>query len=286
VPTTGTLVGGGANPSIRVALTIRETSSTGPAGVPGDNSSVNLHFLNASAVSAGAPIDAGIVYPSNTWQTVTFLRGTNEIVGDSANAAGVAVSAAGYAANDTVSIQVYAYKTLPNGIAIYSASAPTSLDVVSNDVFTVNWTWDSVPGAAGYRVLRSLNFAGYTEYQDVASTSLSDANTGWNPGSTVTPTTAQSGRSVQWNPSVSNTNNLPGSWGILESISFAIHGLDDTGPFNLYLDNFKNGATDFQTFEDAPANTATTRSANRLQRYDQRKHLVRTERWPGFQWRR
>lgn len=253
-PSTGTIVGGGANPSVRIALTIRETTSTGPAGLPGDNSSVNLHFLNASAVSSGAPINAGIVYPSNSWQTVSFLRGTNEIVGDSANAAGATVGAAGYAANDTVSIQVFAYKILPNGITIYSASGAISApDVTSNDVFTVNWTWDAVPGAQGYRILRNYNFSGFNEYQDVAANTLSDANTGWAAGSTVSPTTAQPGRSVQWNPAVSNTNNLPGSWGILESINFAISGLDDTGPFDLYIDNLQSGSSVFQTFEEAPA---------------------------------
>lgn len=251
-------VGGGENPSVRMALTIRETVSTGPAGVPGDTASGNLHFLNASAVSGGAPINATIVYPSNGWQTVTFLRGTNEVVGDSATAEGTAVAGAGYLAAESVSLQAFAARTLPNGTTIYSAIPAQSAEVTSNDVFSVNWTWTAVPGATGYRVLRSYNFVGYQDYKDVVANNLSDDGTGWtnDPFVPVTPTTAQSGRSVQWNPTVSNTNNLPGQWGILESISFAISGLDDTGPFNLYIDNIQNGATVFQTFEEAPAKTS------------------------------
>jgi hypothetical protein len=248
-------VGGGANPSIRAALTIRETTSTGPVGEPGISTSLNLHFLGVTTASSGAPINAGIIYPSNGWQTVTFLRGTNEVVGDSANAAGTAVAGIGYNGFDSVSIMVYASRTLENGATIYSAASAVSLEVTSNDGFTVNWSWDAVAGATGYRVLRSLNFAGYLEVQDVTSNSFNDPNTGWtyDPEVVTTPSTAQSGRSVQWNPSLSNTNNLPGQWGILESIAFAVH--DDTGPFNLYIDNLKNGATVFQTFETAPAGT-------------------------------
>ena len=249
----GILVGGGANPSVRLALSIRETSSTGPVGDPGDSTSGNIHFLGATTASSGAPIDALVVYPSNGWQTISFHRGTNEVIGDSANTAGSLVSAAGYNANDIVSLQVYAYRTLANGVTIYSTTTAQSADVTSNDVFSVSWTWDSVSGAQGYRVLRSVNGAGYNEYQDLALNNLADANAGWNAGSTVTPNTSQPGRSVQWNPAVSNTNNLPGTWGILEALSFAIHNLDDTGPYDLYVDNLQNGATVFQGFELAPA---------------------------------
>jgi hypothetical protein len=263
VPTAanGIAVGGGANPSVRVALSIRETPSTGPIGNPGDTSYTNIHFLNATAVASGAPINAGVVYPSNGWQTVTFFRGTNEVVGDSANATGTTVDALGYNPNDLVSIQVHAYRILPNGTTIFSATPSTSADVTSNDVFTVNWTWSAVAGADGYRLLRNLNFAGYTEYMDVPGNSYADANASWTLGATVTPATAQSGRSVKWNAMtgdpypVGTTNRIPGQWGILESIGFAINNLDDTGPFDLYIDNLQNSTTVFQTFEDAPAKT-------------------------------
>jgi hypothetical protein len=258
----GIMVGGGANPSVRVALSIRETPSTGPIGSPGDSSYTNIHFLNATAVSSGAPINADVVYPSNDWQTVTFFRGTNVDVGDPANATGTPVDGIGYNANEYVSIQVYAYRFIPNNnVTVFSATPTTSTDVTSNDVFTVNWSWDAVAGADGYRVLRSLNFAGYTEGQDLIGTSLNDANTGWTTNATVTPTNSQTGRSVKWNATtgdpypVGTTNRIPGQWGIVEAISFAIHNLDETGPYDLYIDTLQNGTTVFQTFENAPAKT-------------------------------
>jgi len=73
-------VGGGASPSIRLALSIRETSSTGPIGTPGDISNGNLHFLGASLLSGQQPADARVISPSTNWQTVTFQRGTDPIV--------------------------------------------------------------------------------------------------------------------------------------------------------------------------------------------------------------
>jgi hypothetical protein len=262
VPTTGALVGGGANASIRIALTIRETSDTGPVGAPATvTTNANLHFLGSTnllggAGSAnGAPSGGIVLTPGAGWQTVSFLRGTNETVGDSANAAGIAASAVGYNAADSVSIQVFAYRDLPNGVRIFSVNLSQSAEVTSNDVFTVNWSWDSVPGADGYRVLRSLNFAGYLESKDVTANSLADDGTGWTMDVTVTPTSSQSGSSVRWNPSAAETNNLPGSWGILESINFAPEALGDTGPFDLYIDNLQNGTTTWQTYEGAVAGT-------------------------------
>lgn len=259
VSPTGIFVGGGANPSVRIALSIRETSGAGPIGEPNpDNpASGNIHFLGATGLSGGAPINAPVIYPSNNWQTVTFWRGTNETVGDSATATGVRVNGAGYAANDVVSVMVYAFRTLSNGTSIYSAAPPTSSDVTSNDVFNVNWTWDAVPGATGYRLLRSTNFTGYLESVDVNATSYTDTNGGWTTNVTVLPNTAQSGRSVKWNTGggdlVGTTNNLPNQWGILEAIAFVING--DVGPFDLYIDNLKNGDTVFQTFEEGNAGT-------------------------------
>ncbi|HEX5222099.1 MAG TPA: hypothetical protein VFZ59_21225 [Verrucomicrobiae bacterium] len=234
---------------------MRETSGTGPVGAPGNTASGNLHFLGATTANGGAPVNAPIIYPSNQWQTVTFWRGTNASIGDSANPTGNPTSVTGYQPNDFVSIQAYASLSLPNGGRVYSANPAQSADVTSNDVFSVEWTWDAVPGADGYRLLRSWNFAGFTEYQDVTANSLTDTNGGWTLGDTVTPTSSQTGPSVQWNPTLSNTNNLPGEWGILESINFAIHSPEDTGPFDVYIDNIENGTTVFQTFEEAPAKT-------------------------------
>ena len=39
------------------------------------------------------------------------------------------------------------------GNIVYSATPAQSSVVTSNDVFVVNWTWDAVAGAEGYRLL-------------------------------------------------------------------------------------------------------------------------------------
>jgi len=238
-----------------VTYSIRETSSTGPVGEPGDMSSSNIHFLGATNVLTGyAPGSGPVLTPSTEWQTLTLKRGS-ETVGDCANAAGALVAASGYAANDSVTIQAYAYRTL-HGVRIYSATPAESPVVTSNNVFAVKWTWSAVSGADGYRLLRNVNGYGYNESVDVPGNSHSDANTGWTADFTVTPTTTQTDSSIQWYPN-SNTNPdaLPGDWGVLEAIAFAIEDLTDTGPYDLYIDNLQNGSTVFQTFEGAVAGT-------------------------------
>ncbi len=255
VPTTGVTVGG-ANSRVRVAFSIKETTSTGPVGEPGEMSSSNMHFLGATNVLSGyAPGSGPVLTPSTNWQTVTLKRGF-ESVGDSANAAGTLVNSKGYQGNDTVSIQVYAYRTL-HGVSIYSVTPAESSIVTSNHAFAVNWTWNAVAGAQGYRLLRNLNSAGYSESVDVAGNSYLDANTAaWTADTTVTPNTTQTDSSIQWyeEPNT-NPDTLPGDWGILESIAFAIDDLTDTGPYDLYIDNLQNGTTVFQTFEGAVAGT-------------------------------
>jgi len=257
VPASGTLVGGGANPRVRIALTLRETATTSATvGAPGSTASGNLHFVGATMVGSGtAPVDAPVYYPSNGWQTVTFnLR---ETAGNAANALGAATANAGYAPNDSVAIQVYAFRTVvANGTLIYSRVGAQSAAVTSNNVFAVNWRWDAVPGADGYRLLRNVNQAGYNEGADVSGTNFfADLNDSWFAGTTITPTSTQTGPSIQWNPATGNMNNLPGQWGALESINFAIDDLTDTGPYDLYIDNIQNGTTVFQTFEEAAAGT-------------------------------
>jgi hypothetical protein len=261
VPPQGILVGGGANPRMRIALTIRETATTNATiGTPGSTASANLHFLGASTVTGGAPVDAPVVYPSNGWQTVTFSRGM-QFAGNVSNVAGTLrtpPASAGYPAGQSVEIQVYAFRTiLPNDVKIFSRVGGQSSAVVSNDVFGINWTWTSVPGAEGYRMLRSVAQGGYFEGADVSTNSFLDTNDSglWIAGTEVTPTGIQTGSSIQWNGTVVNATNLPGTWGTLESINFVIDDLTDTGPFDLYIDNLKNGETVFQTFEEAPAGT-------------------------------
>lgn len=253
VPPTGIFVGGGANPSVRVAFTIRETTSdTGPIGAPAQSTSANLHFLGATQVSGGAPIDAPIVTPSNDWQTFTLER-SGEQLGTVSNVVPTLDSTAVYGADMTIQIQVYAFKTV-NGITIFSPVGAESSVVTSNVSYAIDWTWDPVEGAEGYRLLRNVNGGGYADYADVfGANSVADRDNIWGSGNTVTPTVLQTSPSVQWNPTIGNTNNLPGQWGILESINFAIDS--DTGPFDIYLDNIQNGPVVFQTFENAVAGT-------------------------------
>ncbi len=81
VPTSGALVGQGANTSLRVALSIRcNTALVGPVGVAAPSPGANIFFLGASAILSGAcPDDAMVVYPSNTWQTITLQRGPDPL---------------------------------------------------------------------------------------------------------------------------------------------------------------------------------------------------------------
>jgi hypothetical protein len=252
-PTAGIMVGGGANPRIRVALSIRETSSSGPIGSAGDSTSANIHFLGATTTLGGSPADGPVLNPSTSWQTLTLQRGL-ETVGDSSNAVGTVVSGAGYNPNDIVSIQAFAYRTL-HGVSIYSAVEAQSSDITSNGTFSANWTWAAVPGAQGYRLLRNLNAAGYNDFVDVPSNNYSDGNTAWTPGIDVFLKSTQTDPSIQWNPTVGNSNNLPGEWGILEAIALTIDDLTDTGPYDIYIDNVKNATTVFQDFENSVAGT-------------------------------
>lgn len=79
VPPSGTIVGGGANPNIRVAINVREnTALTGPVGAAGSGSIV--HMLGASyLLSGGAPGDGVLFTPSTNWQTVTFQHGIDPL---------------------------------------------------------------------------------------------------------------------------------------------------------------------------------------------------------------
>jgi hypothetical protein len=74
VQLSGTMVGGGANPRMRVAFSIRETPDAGPVGAAGTRTG-DIHFLGASSLLGGAPGDGPVLYPSNTWQTLTLQRG-------------------------------------------------------------------------------------------------------------------------------------------------------------------------------------------------------------------
>jgi hypothetical protein len=78
----GPKVGGGANPRIRVALSIREnTALTGPIGADGGTVSSKVVFLGATGEIAGkpgnAPSGGRVIFPSRCWQMISFLRGSD-----------------------------------------------------------------------------------------------------------------------------------------------------------------------------------------------------------------
>ena len=142
------MVGGGANPRMRVAFSIRETPDTGPVGAAGTRTG-DIHFLGPSTLIGGAPGDGPVLYPSNTWQTVTLQR------------------------------------------------SPDYTNPINSSI-----KWNAVSG---------------------------------DPAGTV--------------------KDIITPWGILEAIAIAIDDLNDTGPYDLYIDNLQNGSTVFQTFEGAVAGT-------------------------------
>ena len=256
-------VGGGANPRLRVVLSVRETTSTGPVGIAGSTAGIgaNIHFLGASTRISGAPGNGPVLTPGNGWQTLTFDRGT-ALVGNPSNASGALASGPGYNANDTVAIRVYAYRTVPeNNVLIFSRVPAQSTAVTSNDVFSVNWTWDPVAGADGYRLLRSYNSDNYTNSSvDVAVNNYADVNS-WSGIAPVTPSQTQTNPSVKWNSAggtsspAGTQNDLQGQWGTLDAIAFAIDDITDTGPYDIYIDNLQNGSTVFQNFEGAVGNS-------------------------------
>jgi hypothetical protein len=256
-PTVGTLVGGGANPNLRVTLGIRETASTGPVGAFGGNGA-NIYFYPCSSVLSGTcpGNDTISITPGAGWQTVTVPG--RQTIGDSANAAGTVQEPSGatsYAADQTPFIQVYAYKTV-NTVQIFSRTPAQSASVTSNNVFVVNWTWDAVSSAEGYRLLRSLDGTTYDMSSDVvAGTSfLDDSITGWVGASPVTPTAGQTMPSIMWNPTVTVTN-IGTQWGALDGIMLISDDATDCGPYNIYVDNLANGSTVFQDFEGFAAGT-------------------------------
>ncbi len=96
-------------------------------------------------------------------------------------------TASGYAHT----IRIYAYKTV-GGARAYSAAylEVQTFDDSSTLNYYLNWSWDAVAGAEGYRVLKSDNFSGFNfdHFIDVATTSFVDTEPGiFGSASTVTP---------------------------------------------------------------------------------------------------
>lgn len=75
-PNTGPIVGGGANPTVRISYSLRmDPALTGPIGAEGTSSSTWLWMLGATGPAAGfgtAPLGGTVLSPSTCWQTVTY----------------------------------------------------------------------------------------------------------------------------------------------------------------------------------------------------------------------
>jgi hypothetical protein len=71
VPTVGALVGGGANPRVKISLDMRQTGGlAGPIGATGPSTGGGLYFLQATGLNGSAPAGGTVVQPSTCWQTV------------------------------------------------------------------------------------------------------------------------------------------------------------------------------------------------------------------------
>ena len=77
IPASGFIVGGGANPSVRIAFSIRANPDlVGPVGSTSGGTNSNIYFLGASSVLPGTcPEQGAVLIPGTNWQTVTFTRG-------------------------------------------------------------------------------------------------------------------------------------------------------------------------------------------------------------------
>jgi hypothetical protein len=98
----------------------------------------------------------------------------------------------GYIANAVAhKIRIYPFKTV-SGERVYSANylELETTDDGSSLFYVINWSWDAVAGAEGYRLLKSDSGIGYNFnfYHDVPSESWVDADAGaLASGNTVTP---------------------------------------------------------------------------------------------------
>jgi hypothetical protein len=123
-------------------------------------------------------------------------------------------SSAGYVASGyTHAIRIYPFKTV-NGDRVYSArylELQTADDSSSNQYY-VNWSWDAVANAEGYRVLKSDSSSGYNfdYYLDVFDVSFIDTGSGlFTGGSTVLPQYETNNPAA--NDTISHWNDRSGS---------------------------------------------------------------------------
>jgi hypothetical protein len=75
---TGPIVGGGTNPRIRMALSVRQNTNiiNGTIGADGTSTNAIIKYIGATnIISGGAPMATRFFVPSREWQTVQFQRG-------------------------------------------------------------------------------------------------------------------------------------------------------------------------------------------------------------------
>ena len=79
-PNTGPVIGGGANPAVRISYSLRmDLALTGPIGAEGTSASTWLTMLGATGPASGfgtAPLGGAVLQPANCWQTVTYNFGS------------------------------------------------------------------------------------------------------------------------------------------------------------------------------------------------------------------
>ncbi len=117
-----------------------------------DNQSLNIG--TSTSVDSRLQIDAGTT--THTVESPTFAQGV------------INYGSPGYF-NDgpyTHNIRVYAYKVVGSDTVYSPSYATLDADIVDNGAadqdYTITWSWDIVPGADGYRILKYDDWNGYT----------------------------------------------------------------------------------------------------------------------------
>lgn len=120
------------------------------------------------------------------WEADTGARQVQAGPADPVNGASSELLAGGnYAGGEEVDYRVFAFYSNPlfslNGLQLNTV-------VMSAPLSGASLSWDVDPAVDGYRILRSVDGAGYLDFQDVGPVgTLTDDGTGWGLGSTVTP---------------------------------------------------------------------------------------------------
>lgn len=173
VQNSGTIVGGGANPSIRVALSIRyDPTMIGPVGSAGTTGG-NVYFLGASSLlSGGAPAEGAILVPSPCWQTVTFTRGDENAPTDPSviwNGTGPGILSGHYGALD--------------GLAIASEGDPGPIDIyidhLENGTNGVVQDWEAANNGQSAYGFSQPSFSGTTSGNILAGPNVSAVSTNY-----------------------------------------------------------------------------------------------------------